>query len=295
MIFVIVPVHNRSHMTRRCLNSIGRQTFEPISTIVVDDGSTDGTSEMIIRDYPDAILVSGDGTMWWTGATNRGVRAALERGTLSDSVLLLNNDTEVDPHFVESLVKSAAEHERRIVGSVLVNYETPGRIIDGGVRINWLTAKYHRLNRGKEYEEALFHVERFQPVDVLTGRGTLVPLTVFRTVGLFDEVRFPHYGADYEFFHRARNSGYELVTDYRSVVKSTNQEDPKTESYRPPLSSLRSSFNPMIRLRFALRCCPWYLLPSFVFFDAIRILFRITVDHAKTLVRDHIAERGPRP
>jgi hypothetical protein len=55
-------------------------------------------------------------------------------------------------------------------------------------------------------------------VDVLPGRGTLVPLEVFRRIGTFNRRRLPHYGADYEFSIRARRAGFKLAVSHRATV-----------------------------------------------------------------------------
>lgn len=72
LIYIIIPVHNRKHFTRECLLSLRKQTFQNFKVIVVNDGSSDGTGEMIEKEFSDVILLKGDGNLWWTGATNLG-------------------------------------------------------------------------------------------------------------------------------------------------------------------------------------------------------------------------------
>ena len=57
-------------------------------------------------------------------------------------------------------------------------------------------------------------------MSVLSGRGTLIPVEAFRRVGLYDQERLPHYGADWEFSRRAQRAGFELLLDYRARVFS---------------------------------------------------------------------------
>src|SRR5258705_1835881 len=90
-IYIIIPVHNRKEFTRNCLYSLERQTRPCHQIIVVDDGSTDGTSEMLAKEFPGVIVLSGDGSLFWTAAINLGVRLALTLG--AEYVLTLNNDT----------------------------------------------------------------------------------------------------------------------------------------------------------------------------------------------------------
>jgi GT2 family glycosyltransferase len=73
MIFIVIPVHNRRDFTRECLLSLRKQTYKNFKVIIVDDGSMDGTGDMIEKDFPEVIPLKGDGELWWTGATNMGV------------------------------------------------------------------------------------------------------------------------------------------------------------------------------------------------------------------------------
>ncbi len=75
----MIPVHNRKKLTRECLASLQNQDTKHFTVIVVDDGSTDGTSEMIRAEFPDTILLQGDGGLWWVGSINKGIRYALIR------------------------------------------------------------------------------------------------------------------------------------------------------------------------------------------------------------------------
>ena len=87
-VFVVVPVFNRLHFTKECVAGLREQTYPAVTIIVVDHGSSDGTADYMRRVFPDVVLVSGRETLWWTGAINLGVAAALERCGPGDYVLL---------------------------------------------------------------------------------------------------------------------------------------------------------------------------------------------------------------
>ena len=93
-VVIVTPVHNRRRETLQCLRSIARSALDGIHLhiIVVDDGSTDGTSEALAEEYPDVQIIKGDGNLWYTAGTNRGLAAALEHEP--DYVLAINNDAE---------------------------------------------------------------------------------------------------------------------------------------------------------------------------------------------------------
>ena len=75
---IVTPVYNRRDITLQCLKSLSRLNCEglQIHTIIVDDGSTDGTSEAIKKDFPEVEIIKGDGNLWFSEGTNVGIRAA---------------------------------------------------------------------------------------------------------------------------------------------------------------------------------------------------------------------------
>ena len=81
---IVAPVHNRRDITLQCLRSLARINKDGLDVhiIIVDDGSTDGTSEAIAKQFPDVEIVKGDGNLCFTEGTNVGVRAALERNPI---------------------------------------------------------------------------------------------------------------------------------------------------------------------------------------------------------------------
>jgi len=254
--------------------------------VVIDDGSVDGTGEILTDEFPEVHVLKGNGHLWWAGATNEGIRYVLEGGNQKSSVLLLNNDTLVRSDFLSTLVESGSSNPQSIVGSVVVSNRDRRTILDGGVRINWKTAKYTRLSFGKDYQEIEEEAGRYRSVDFLTGRGTLVPVSVFQTIGMFDSMQLPQYGSDYEFFTRARRAGHQLLVDTRSIVFNTGESVRLGRMHEviTGLSSIRSPYGLRSRLKFARLCCPRYLLPTFVAFDLARLLF--------TSVRNRLACGG---
>ena len=93
MIYIIIPVHNRLPYTINCLNSIKLSVKSEYSIIIVDDGSTDGTSTYIKNNYPDVHVVKGNGDLFWTGSMRVGIESALKMTKSSDHIMSLNNPT----------------------------------------------------------------------------------------------------------------------------------------------------------------------------------------------------------
>ena len=219
MIFhVLIPVFNRLPLTIRCLESLLAQTDQGMDIVLIDDGSTDGTSEVIRKRFPIVQILSGNGSLWWTGAVNLGIRHVLSSAAPDDYVLLVNNDTCFDPNFVACCREAAKEHPNSLLGSVLVN-SREGRILQGGIRINWYTAKHTGLNAGKGIDE--FPPGHVETVSVVTGRGVLIPCKVYWEVGLYDDRHFQQCG-DTELPRRANLKNFPVYVSYDLITYSTD-------------------------------------------------------------------------
>ncbi|MBC7696707.1 MAG: glycosyltransferase family 2 protein [Burkholderiales bacterium] len=230
MIHIVIPVFNRWRFTEPCILSLLRQTHTDFKIIVADHGSTDGTSEKIKDQFPQVILLKGDESMWWTAATNMGVKYALENG--ADYVLTLNNDLVVMHDYLNQLINAAQKNLNTIIGSVSLNKNDTSIIVFAGVKWNTITAKYKpSININLSYTEVMNKYTLIN-TDMLPGRGTLIPVSVFKKIGLFDEVNFPHYAADEDFSLRAFDSGYHLAVATKAAVLSEIDATGLTKNYK---------------------------------------------------------------
>ncbi len=207
---VVTPVHNRIEHTLAYLESLERCTYPNLAVVIVDDGSTDGTGPAIRARFPSVTVLSGDGELWWSAATNLGVEKAVALG--SDYVLTLNNDVEVDPEFVGALVALAESRPRSLVGAKVNYRDDPERVWFCGAVLDPGTGDI-RLLGGREGD---FREPR--EAEMLTGMGMLVPADAFAAVGLFDRVAFPQYLADSDFSLRAKANGYRLLVEPRATI-----------------------------------------------------------------------------
>lgn len=207
-VVVTTPVHNRRELTLNCIRSFFQADLSGIEPhfIVVDDGSTDGTSEAVGKEFPEVELIRGDGNLWYTGGTNAGLKAAIRHDP--DYVLAINDDTRFDPHFLQSMISTAAAHPRSVVGAVLVNWDEPEKIFQvapkwsvwwGGNR-HWCKQTVHTVP------------DRPWKVELIVGNCVLFPADAIREVGFMDEKRLPHAG-DAEYTPRMRKAGWTLLID----------------------------------------------------------------------------------
>ena len=216
-VYLIIPAHNRKVITLGCLHrlqSLG--LLQQCSVIVVDDGSTDGTSAAIENNYPEVVLLYGDGNLWWTGAIKLGMEYAYSRGC--EFIIWLNDDCYIEHHqTISGLVLAARSHPNSIVGSSVLESAESAQIAFGGKRKNGFTYKMIEPT-----------VPDLYPCDLLCGNLVCMPTTIIDSIGYPDSEICPHYGGDFLFLIQARQYGYSLLLDTRypafnATIEHTSQ------------------------------------------------------------------------
>ncbi len=108
---IIIPHYNGKQHLETCLGSLRRQTVTDFEVLLVDNGSTDGSQAYTRAEFPEVRLIELGRNQGFTGACNAGFAAAT-----SPILILLNNDTETDPHWLENLLDAFDRHPE--VGSI---------------------------------------------------------------------------------------------------------------------------------------------------------------------------------
>ncbi len=279
MITIVIPVHNRLEFTRQCLACLSAQTYRQFQVVVVDDGSTDGTELMIMQEYPEVIVLKGDGNLWWTEATNWGIRYAQRQADKRQEnfILTLNDDTRVGPDYLQTMLDAYRKHKPCLVGSVSVDSNNPNKLEYAGAAFELYTAGGRHLsedyhNNYQELAERTSYVESHS----LPGRGTLIPMEVFDRIGLFNSKKYIHYMSDIEFSVRARKAGYRLIVNVPSVVyeyvEATGIQVERQISLKQFINgftSIKSPTNLRVRYNFAIDHSKTKVL--YFFFDVARI------------------------
>jgi GT2 family glycosyltransferase len=101
----VIPNWNGERFLKVCLSSLREQSFEDFETVLVDNASSDGSLQLVERDFPEVRVISMRENRGFSAAVNAGIEASEGK-----YVALLNNDTEVDPSWLESLVRAAERH-----------------------------------------------------------------------------------------------------------------------------------------------------------------------------------------
>jgi N-acetylglucosaminyl-diphospho-decaprenol L-rhamnosyltransferase len=178
----------------------------PVDVVVVDNGSSDGTAELMREEFPEAELLELGRNLGFGPALNRAVE---ERP--GDPLILLNNDVECEPRFVEAML-AAAEGVDTVAG-VLVQEAAPNLIDSAGVVADRTLMGFDYLH-GEPLEAAL----RAPPPLGPSGGAALYRLDAFRGVGGFDERIFLYYeDLDLALRLRAAGTGCRLAGEARAL------------------------------------------------------------------------------
>ena len=210
---IVIPVFNRREITLRCLEKLFSSAAMDTCVIVVDSGSTDGTQQAISEKYPQVILLQADPSAWWAAATNIGIKKAMSSGC--KYVLTCNDDNLVSPDILHKLISVAEVHPGSIVAATICDLNHNDTVIFSGRKRSQLTDRFSYMNHFQSYNTMQ---KGLREVDLLHGKSTLFPVSVFESTGLFDEENFPHLFADDDLVLRAKHNGYRLLVDLDTVV-----------------------------------------------------------------------------
>ncbi len=208
---ILLPVYNHLEYTKKSLGQLSLRLGDIDDTkfhiVLIDDGSTDGTSDWVGTHFPDVIILKGDGNLWWSGAVNLGAVYALE--TLQvDYLILWNNDITFDDNYFSELVTlTSGIHEPIILG--------PKIYIEGQSGLVWSAGGYFNRRSGKidmygYFKEDSDELKQVRDVDWFTGMGTIIPKQVISKIGYWDNVNFPQYHGDTDLTYRAKLGGFQL-------------------------------------------------------------------------------------
>jgi len=233
---VIIPTWNKRHLLQTCLRSLASQTVRG-SVLVVDNGSTDGTAAMIRSEFPWCECLCLDQNLGFAAAVNLGIRES--RASL---VALLNNDTEVDPGWLEAGWQAARLHpEYSLFASRLLNYFQRDRIDSAG-------DCYGRTGLAYKRGAGLPSSNYLQSEAVLsaTAGAAFIRREVFDGIGLLDE-EFYMYLEDVDFCLRAQVAGFRCLYVPDAVVFHMEAaSDPHCDSPRQlnTTGSARAYYSP---------------------------------------------------
>lgn len=209
---IIIPVFDGWDQLAKCLDHLANSEFRDFETLVIDHGPEHPARTPLRHSAEIGLrIIRASTDLWWTGATNVGLREALDQGNC-DYIMLLNHDCFVEPDTISILIAFAESKDRAIVAPTQVDP------VNGTIKVQRASTAF-LLGFSTIIPPAIKTTEPFVKTGmIIGGRGVLIPREVFTSVGMLDEERLPHYGSDNDFYLRCKRAGYQLWVSTRSKV-----------------------------------------------------------------------------
>ena len=212
-IAIIIINWNTYQLTFNCLKSLEACNYKNKTIFFVDNGSNDGSGDKIALEFSEINYIKNEKNEGFTGANNKALNIILKQSF--DYVLLLNNDTEVEPDFL-SLLAASMESDKNLAATqpLILDFPNKNTIWNAGGSFNTFFGLSKTRYKGLIYKPKL-KIERF--TEWISGCCILVNIGVVKEVGLLDN-RFFAYFEDVDWSIRMTNQGYKLGVVPKSII-----------------------------------------------------------------------------
>lgn len=230
---IVVLNWNQRDLTLDCLRSLSELDYPNYFNILVDNGSNDGTYEAVQSQFPDTKVIKKNMNLGFAEGNNVGIRYALREK--ADYILILNNDTIVEPSMLSTLVNVANSHpDIGMVGPAIFYDDPPGMIFSVGSYVKWAQGTIE--HRGmREYINPIDLSSSPEPADFLVGCGVLVSKQCLEAIGLLNNAYYLNY-EDVEWGIKAWRHGFRVLcvtsgTMWHKVSASLGRASPANTYY----------------------------------------------------------------
>jgi GT2 family glycosyltransferase len=209
-VYILLPVHNRKEITRHFIECLKAQSYSNYHLLLIDDGSTDGTSEMVLEYIPTATVLRGNGDWWWAGCLQCGLEWLKENINDNNALILfINDDVQFSPDYLEQACQVMSDKKGVLVLSRNRKVNSL-KIIETGV---YADLKHLSFKIAEAPEK----------INCLSTRGLFVHWTDVLAIGDFHPKLLPHYLSDYEFTMRAHQKGFKCETSAVLLIEPNNE------------------------------------------------------------------------
>ncbi|NOT14945.1 MAG: glycosyltransferase family 2 protein [Methylotenera sp.] len=278
-IFILLPVYNRREITEKFVNCLSAQTFSNYHLILIDDGSNDGTADMVNSKIDKLTILKGPGDWWWAGSLQQGLKWLKENKVEENDLILFIND---DLLFSADYLERACQVMTNKKGVLMLSRFKSGNsedIVETGVFADLKHLRFEQITSQKE-------------INCLSTRGLFVHWKDVTAIGDFHPKLLPHYLSDYEYTIRAHRKGFKCETSAELLIEPNFD----TTGYHKIIEvslwnfikkyfSKKSPNNPIYWTSFVLLTSkPLWLIPSLmrVFKRTITTIFQASSESIKS-------------
>lgn len=213
---IIIVSYNTKEFLKKCLLSIAQHKPNKftVEVIIVDNHSTDGSSNLVKKEFPKVVLIENEKNLGFSKANNRGIQKAKGR-----YILFLNPDTELSQNVISEMV--AFMDKNREVGAATCKILMPNGKMDEachrGFPTPWgafsyflgLSKLFPRSRLFSSYTLGWKNFEKIHKIDACAGAFMMVRRKAGEEIGWWDENYF-WYGEDLDFCYRLKEKGWEI-------------------------------------------------------------------------------------
>lgn len=262
---VILLNLNQENHTKECILSLQELSYSPVEIILIDNNSTDGSGERLYAMFPRVIYHRNLENLGFAGGNNTGIKIALDRN--ADYIMLLNNDTIVDKHFIQPFINYARSDVKTGFQSCKIYYYSDPEII-------WYAGAYFDIHKAIGRHRGILETDRNQydnveKTDMATGCLMFVSRNVIKEIGLLDDRLFIYF-EDADWCVRAQKHGYRNIYNPSAKIWHKVSATNKIDS---PFYLYFTMRNKILFLRKHSKMKEWLPhLPYFVYFYARHII-----------------------
>lgn len=205
LVYVVILNNNRRDDTLACLDSVYRSDYQNFRVIMLDNGSTDGSVDVVRASYSDVQIVLLTANSGYAGNNNVGIKLALEQG--AEWVLVLNDDTVLDPACLSTMIRIATEDPTiGVAGPMVYHFDEPDVIQSaGGILGKYWQSDHLGKNELDQGQYSSPHV-----VEWISGCAILVRRIAIEQAGMLDEDYFL-YWEETEWCVRISRKGWKII------------------------------------------------------------------------------------
>lgn len=251
-ISIVILNWNGKRDTLACLHSLQQVRYPHFDLVVVDNGSTDDSVAQLRKQYPQIRLIENEKNLGFSEGNNRGIRFCLEQGT--DLILLLNNDTIVDPEFLNKFASTMNQYpECGILGAKIYLFDQKNTLDHLGGKWDKKQGLFQFVGWRVDDDGASW--EKPEIIDYVCGAAMLIRREVFEKIGLL-EPKFFLLWEESDFCFRAKKAGFlSMICPQAKIWHKVHASFVGGKAHS-------TYFNWRNRLLWIERNCPWHEILS---------------------------------
>ena len=283
---IVLVNYNGLKFQQQCLDTLKKISYDNYEIIVVDNGSTDGSVEVVKENFKDVVILETGKNNGFARGCNIGIKYAIDNAC--EYILLLNNDTEVDKEFLSNMMDVAEKDSKNIVTCKMYYYNPSDIIWSAGGAIKWNKGITYHFGEDKP---DTYETEKGKYVEFTPGCCILAYKDAFKDIGYLDEKYFMYY-EDTDFCVRAKLNNYKIWYEptsklYHKVSSSSGGEYSKLSVYYQNRNRLyfinkhiRNKFYPLayFYLTRFIKCIQ-YIIKGRI--DLIKVTYKAVKDYYK--------------